>query len=219
MSTVLAVALEVPDGGLDHRIDLAVVALRPTDDRYMLVGRLRCALHAGMAAAAIAECCGLPLDQVLEQTPAAVTLGMLERHLAVPPYLLATHQAAELTKLIGRHGGRCPTLRSTELVDTAALAHHLLGDGCPLVLPDLATHLGVTLAPQPARTAAHAALTAAVYAGLSQIAADRDQGRTGSAAANPRPTADGRRPHGAAAGRLLRCHGTEGPYPRAVATY
>jgi hypothetical protein len=192
-ATLLAIALEVPDGGLDHRIDLAAVALRPISECYVLVGRLRCALHAGMSAAVIAERCGLPLDHVQEQTPVAVALGLLERHLAVPPYLLVTHQAAALSTVIGRHARRCPALSSMDMVDTAALARRLLGEQSPQSLPALAAHLGVAVTPRPARTVAHAALTGAVYASLRQIAADRDQGRAASAGMHPRAAPDGHR--------------------------
>jgi hypothetical protein len=169
VATLLAVALEVPDGELDHRVDLAALALRPAGERYTVVGSLHCVLHAGMPAALIAERCRVPLDQVRERTPVAVALTALERYLAAPPYLMATHQAGALERAIARNVDACPTLGAARLVDIAALARRALGEPCPPDLHALASHLGVTSAPWSACTATDAALTGALYAHLNQI--------------------------------------------------
>ncbi|HEV2346994.1 MAG TPA: hypothetical protein VGS97_23030 [Actinocrinis sp.] len=183
VATLLAVAFEVPDGGLDHRVDLAAVALRPAGERYTLVGSLHCVLHAGMSAALIGERCCLPLDQVRERTPVAVALTVLEGYLTAPPYLLVTHQAPALGAVIARHAGACPALNAAHLVDITVLARRLLGERCPPNLPSLAAQLGVTTAPRSTRTAMDAALTGALYAHLHRIHHGRAQ-----ANADARPT-------------------------------
>jgi DNA polymerase III subunit epsilon len=169
VATLLAVALDVPDGGLDHRIDLAALALRPTGQRYAVVGSLHCALHAGMSAALIAEHCRLPLDQVQGRTPVAVALTALECYLTTPPYRVVTHQAAALLSVIARHADACPTLGAAHVVETTALARRVLSEPYPADLHALAAHLGVNSPPRCARTATDAALTGALYAHLNRI--------------------------------------------------
>jgi hypothetical protein len=190
-ATLLAVALEVPDGGLDHRIDLAAVALRPAGETFVLVGDFRCVLHAGMPAALIAEKCRLPLDQVTDRTPVAVALSMLDRHLAVPPYRILTHEAT-LRTVIARHADQCPAVNAAELVDTALLARRLLAERCPPDLGALAAHLGVTITPRVARTVRDAALTGAVYAHVYRLGSGAEQSPASSAATHPRRGRDGR---------------------------
>jgi DNA polymerase-3 subunit epsilon len=169
VATLLALALDIPDGGLDHRVDLAALALRPAGQRYALVGSFHCALHAGMSAALVAEYCRLPLDQVQGRTPVAVALTALERYLTAPPYHMVIHHSATLGAVIARHADRCPTLGAARVVDIAALARNLLGEPCPADLHALAAHLGVNSAPRCARTATDAALTGALYAHLNRI--------------------------------------------------
>lgn len=181
-ATILAVALEVPEGGLDHRIDLAALALRPAGERYALVGSFHCVLHAGMSAALIAERCRLPSEQVLDRTPVAVALSALDCHLTVPPYLVVTSQAAALSAVIARHAAACPALAAAELADVMALARPALGDGSAASLAAVAAQLGVALAPRTARTAADAALTGAVYLNV--------QHEGGAAAQSARPVPD-----------------------------
>ncbi len=187
VATLLAVALEVPEGGLDHRVDLAAVALRPAGEAFAVVGDFRCLLHAGMSAALIAEQCRLPLEQVTDRTPVAVALSMLDRHLAAPPYCIVTHQAAALRTVIARHADQCPAVNAAELVDTALLARRLLAERCPPDLAGLAAQLGVTIAPRVARTVRDAALTGAVYAHLHRIGSGAEQSPAGGAATHRRP--------------------------------
>jgi len=187
VATLLAVALEVPDGGLDHRVDLAAVALRPAGDAFAVVGDFRCLLHAGMSAALIAEQCRLPLEQVTDRTPAAVALSMLDRHLAAPPYCIVTHQAAALRTVIARHADQCPAVNAAELVDTALLAQRLLAQRCPPDLASLAAHLSITITPRVARTVRDAALTGAVYAHLHRIGPGAEPSPAGGAATHRLP--------------------------------
>lgn len=183
VATLLAVALEVPDGGLDHRVDLAALALRPAGEAFAVVGEFRCVLHAGMPAALIAERCRLPLEQVTDRTPVAVALSMLDRHLAAPPYRIVTHQAAALSTVIARHTDHCPAVNAAELVDTTLLARRLLAQRCPPDLAALAAQLGVTITPRVGRTARDAALTGAVYVHLHRLGS--------GAATQPRSARDG----------------------------
>lgn len=175
VATLLAVALEIPGGGLDYRIDLAAVALRLAGERYTFVGNFHCVLHAGMSAALIAEYCRLPLDQVRDRTPAAVALTALERYLTAPPYVLVSHQATDLDAVIARHAQACPALNAAQLLDTAALARSVLHERCPRELHALTAHLGVSATPRPAHTAADAALTGALYAHLHRVGHGRAQ--------------------------------------------
>ncbi len=191
VATLLAVALEVPDGGLDHRVDLAAVALRPAGETFAVVGDFRCLLHAGMPAALIAEHCRLPLEQVTDRTPVAVALSMLDRHLASPPYRIVTHQAAALRTVIARHADQCPALNAAELVDTALLARRVLAERCPPDPAGLAAQLGVTIPPRLQRTVRDAELTSAVYAHLHRIGSGAEQSPAG-AATHPRSARDGR---------------------------
>ncbi len=208
-ATLLAVALEVPDGGLDHRVDLAAVALRPAGETFAVVGDFRCLLHAGMSAVLIAEHCRLPLEQVADRTPVAVAVSMLDRHLAAPPYRIVTHQAAALRTVIARHADQCPAVNAAELVDTALLARRLLSERCPPDLAALAAHLGITITQRAARTARDAALTGAIYAHLHRIGSAAEQSPAG-AATHPRSARDGRadtpRVRVTAAGRVV-CRG------------
>lgn len=192
VATLLAVALEVPDGGLDYRVDLAAVALRPAGEAFAVVGDFRCVLHAGMSAALIAEHCRLPLEQVTDRTPVAVALSMLDRHLAAPPYRIVTHQAAALRTVIARHADQCPAVSAAELVDTALLARRLLAERCPPDLAALAAQLGVTIPPRVQRTVRDAALTFAVYAHLHRMGSGAEQSPADSAATHPRRARDGR---------------------------
>lgn len=192
VATLLAVALEIPDGGLDHRIDLAAVALRPAAETFVVVGNFHCLLHAGMPAALIAERCRLPLEQVTDRTPVAVALSMLDRHLGAPPYRIVTHQAAALSTVIARHADQCPAVNAAELVDTALLARRLLAEQCPSGLATLAAQLGVTTAPRVARTVRDAALTGAVYAHLHRLGSGAEPSPAGGAPTHPRPACDGR---------------------------
>ncbi|HZU55401.1 MAG TPA: hypothetical protein VFA06_06000 [Actinocrinis sp.] len=192
VATLLAVALEVPEGGLDHRVDLAAVALRLTGETFAVVGDFHCVLHAGMPAALIAEHCRLPLDQVTDRTPVAVAVSMMDRHLAAPPYRILTHQAAALRTVIDRHSDQCPAMTAAELVDTARLARRLLAERCPPDLAALAAHLGITITPRVQRTVRDAALTGAVYAHLHRIGSGAEQSPAGGATPHPRPARDGR---------------------------
>jgi hypothetical protein len=180
VATLLAVALDVPDGGLDHRVDLAALALRPVDQRNAVVGSFHCALHAGMSAALIAENCRLPLDQVSGRTPVAVALTALERYLTAPPYRVVTHRSATLGAVIARHADGCPTLGAAHVVDTAALARRVLGKPYPADLHALAAHLGVTSASRCARTVTDAALTGTLYAHLNRIDLERAEVNRGA---------------------------------------
>jgi DNA polymerase-3 subunit epsilon len=180
VATLLAVALDVPDGGLDHRVDLAALALRPAGQRYAVVGSFHCALHAGMSAALIAEHCRLPLDQVQGRTPVAVALTALERYLTAPPYRVVTHHSATLGAVIARHTDGCPTLHAAHVVDTVTLARRVLGDRCPADLHALAAHLGVTSAPRCARTARDAALTGALFAHLNHLDLEHAEANRGA---------------------------------------
>jgi hypothetical protein len=186
-ATLLAVALEVPDGGLDHRVDLAAVALRPAGEAFTVVGSFHCLLHAGMSAALIAEQCRLPLEQVTDRTPVAVALSMLDRHLAAPPYRILTHQAAALRTVIARHADQCPAVNTAELVDTTLLARRLLAQRCPPDLASLAAHLSIAITPRVARTVRDAALTGAIYAHLHRIGPGAEQSPAGGAATHRRP--------------------------------
>lgn len=193
VATALAVALDVPDGGLDHRVDLAAIALRPIGERHAIVGSLHCVLHAGMSAALIAEHCHLPVEQVAGCTPVAVALTLLEQHLTAPPYLLITHQAAVLEMLIARHAGANAALGAAHLVDIAALARRGLGEPSPADLGALAARLGVATEPWPTRTVTDAALTGALYAHLHRIEHARAQ--TDHGAQPSRPLLDERTRH------------------------
>ena len=192
VATLLAVALDVPEGGLDHRVDLAAVALRPAGEAFAVVGDFRCLLHAGMSAALIAEHCRLPLEQVTDRTPVAVALSMLDRHLASPPYRIVTHQAAALRTVIARHADQCPALNAAELVDTALLARRVLAERCPPDLDSLAVQMGVTIPLRVARTVRDAALTGAVYAHLHRLGSGAEHSPGDGPAPRPRSAREGR---------------------------
>jgi hypothetical protein len=161
--TVLAVALDTPEDGSAHRIELATVVLRYANSGYVERGRLQCLLHAGMPSDLVAAHCGLPVDQVHDRTPAAVALSVLERHLTAPPYLLAAYRAGQLATLVDKHRGACPTLAATPILDVARLGRHMLPDPPKRSLVDLAGALAIPRPPAISRTAQNAALTAAVY--------------------------------------------------------
>lgn len=171
--TVLAVAIDAPQDGSAHRVELAAVALRHTGAGYAERGRLRCLLHAGMPAALIAEHCRLPVDQVYGRAPAAVALSVLERHLTAPPYLVVAHHAGQLTKLITRHLGECPTLAATPVLDTAHLARQLLPAPHAQSACDLAGALEIPRPQAASRTTQDAALIAAAYPMLIAAAVRR----------------------------------------------
>jgi len=171
--TVLAVALDVPGEGSAHRIELAAVAMRHTGAGYVERGRSRCLLHAGMSAALVAERCRLPIDQVHDRRPAAVALSMLERYLTAPPYLLVAHHPGQLTSLIDRHRGQCPTLATTPVLDTARLARHLLPVPPAHSVRDLAAALAIPRPYGASLTAEDVALTAAAYQVLLAAALSR----------------------------------------------
>lgn len=186
-ATLLAVALNVPGGGREQRIDLAAVALRPDGERYTLVGDYHCVLHAGMPATLIAESCRLPLDQVTDRTPVAVALGALERYLTAPPYVLLTHQAEDLRAMIARYADACPALNAARMVDTAALARGVLDQRCPSDLRTLTAHIGVSATPRPMRTVTDAALTGALYAHLQRLVDGCARVTADARPARPRP--------------------------------
>jgi hypothetical protein len=177
---------------LDHRVDLAAVALRPAGETFLVVGSFRCVLHAGMPAALIAEQCRLPPEQVTDRTPVAVALSMLDSHLTAPPYRILTHQAAVLSTVAARHTDHCPAVNAAEMVDTALLARRLLAERCPPDLASLAAQLGVTVTPRLTGIARDAALTGAVYAHLHRIGSGAEPSSGGGAATHPHSARDGR---------------------------
>jgi hypothetical protein len=172
-TTVLALALDIPTGGSAHRADLAAVALRQADARLATVRLLRCRLHAGMPGALIAEHCHLPVDEVLDRSPAAVALIALDRHLTTAPYLLVAHGADALADAIAQHGEEyCPHLAALPILEIAHLAARVVPDRTDGGIADLAAALGMDRARGASRTADQAALTAEVFARLLTLAVE-----------------------------------------------
>jgi DNA polymerase-3 subunit epsilon len=174
---VLDFEATTPAGHPPQPIEVAALALHYAAGRWRETGRstslIRPPAFAPVTAATTALN-GLTPERLAAAPTPAQALGALDRRFTTGTrYLLVAHHAATEANLIYHQREHCPTLARINLIDTIALAKHLVPGLDNYRLDTLLTHFGIPYPEDRHRAYADVEVTAQVFMRLID-AADRD---------------------------------------------
>ncbi len=135
-----------PKGHRPEPIEVAAVAVRVRGDDLAESGRFAALIrpppHAAVTAFDTAQT-GISAAVLAGQPPASEVLAHLDARLITPPYLLVAHHAPTEAAILHAYREHCPTLATTDLLDTLRLARAVYPDLPAHGLDALTTHLGL----------------------------------------------------------------------------
>jgi DNA polymerase III subunit epsilon len=171
-STFVVIDFEgtTPAGHPPEPIEVAAIALRATAGGWTETGRFTALInppvHARLAAFDTAQT-GITVPMLARQPPAPVVLALLEAwHADHRSHLLVAHHAPTEAGILYRYRDSCPTLATTDLLDTLRLARAVYPALTSHRLDAVAAHLRLAVPAGRHRALPDVELTAAVFGRL-----------------------------------------------------